>query len=52
MTDIAELIDETLKAPEDEANLAKVRSRVEALTQKFPLYPNLISNLTLSPRIK
>lgn len=38
---IAELIEETLKAPEDEANLAKVRSRVEALTQKFPLYPEL-----------
>ncbi len=38
---IAELIDETLKAPEDEANLAQVRSRVEALTPKFPLYPEL-----------
>jgi glycine hydroxymethyltransferase len=38
---IAELIDETLKAPEDQANLAKVRSRVEALTRKFPLYPEL-----------
>jgi glycine hydroxymethyltransferase len=38
---IAELIDETLKAPEDEASLSKVRSRVEALTQKFPLYPEL-----------
>jgi glycine hydroxymethyltransferase len=38
---IAELIDETLKAPGEEANLAKVLSRVEALTQKFPLYPEL-----------
>jgi glycine hydroxymethyltransferase len=38
---IAELIETTLKAPEDEANLAKVRSRVGALTQKFPLYPEL-----------
>jgi glycine hydroxymethyltransferase len=38
---IAELIDQTLKAPEDQANLAKVISRVEALTQKFPLYPEL-----------
>ncbi|MDD5225752.1 MAG: serine hydroxymethyltransferase, partial [Candidatus Omnitrophica bacterium] len=38
---IAELIDETLKAPTDEANLARVLSRVEALTQKFPLYPEL-----------
>ncbi len=41
MTLIAELIDETLKAPEEEANLARVLSRVEALTQKFPLYPEL-----------
>lgn len=38
---IAELIDQTLRAPEDAANLAAVRSRVEALTQKFPLYPEL-----------
>jgi len=38
---IAELIETTLKAPDDEANLAAVRSRVEALTQKFPLYPEL-----------
>jgi len=38
---IAALIDETLKAPEDEANLARVLARVEALTQKFPLYPEL-----------
>ena len=39
---IAELIDETLKAPADEANLARVLARVEALTQKFPLYPELL----------
>ena len=38
---IAELIDETLKAPAEEANLARVLSRVEALTRKFPLYPEL-----------
>ena len=38
---IAELIDETLKAPADEASLARVLSRVEALTHKFPLYPEL-----------
>jgi glycine hydroxymethyltransferase len=38
---IAELIDETLKAPADEANLARVLARVEALTKKFPLYPEL-----------
>ncbi len=39
---IAELIDETLKAPADEANLARVLSRVEALTRRFPLYPELL----------
>ncbi len=38
---IAELIDETLKAPEKEENLAGVLSRVESLTKKFPLYPEL-----------
>ncbi len=38
---IAELIDETLKAPEAEENLVSVLSRVETLTQKFPLYPEL-----------
>ena len=38
---IAELISETLKSPEDQGNLAKIRARVEALTQQFPLYPEL-----------
>lgn len=38
---IAELIDETLKAPSEEDNLAKVLSQVKTLTQKFPLYPEL-----------
>jgi glycine hydroxymethyltransferase len=38
---IAELIDEALKAPDEEENLARVLSRVEDLTQKFPLYPEL-----------
>lgn len=38
---IAELMDQTLSAPEDKANLAKVKSRVEELTRKFPLYPEL-----------
>ena len=38
---IAELIDQTLQAPEKEDNLAAVLSRVEALTEKFPLYPEL-----------
>ncbi|OQA51913.1 MAG: Serine hydroxymethyltransferase [Candidatus Omnitrophica bacterium ADurb.Bin292] len=39
---IAELITETMKAPEDSGNLAKVRARVETLTKKFPLYPGLM----------
>ncbi len=38
---IAELIEETLKAAQDEAALAGIRARVEALTKKFPLYPEL-----------
>lgn len=41
MERVAELIDQTLKAPEDEANLGTVRSAVEDLTKRFPLYPEL-----------
>lgn len=39
---IAALIDECLIAPEDEGNIAKVRAKVEDLTGKFPLYPELL----------
>lgn len=42
MEEIASCIDETLKAPQDQANLAKVRARVETMTKKFPLYPELL----------
>ncbi|MBI3306778.1 MAG: serine hydroxymethyltransferase [Candidatus Omnitrophica bacterium] len=42
MEKIAELIDQTLKAPADESNLSKVRASVEDLTKKFPLYPELL----------
>jgi len=42
MEEIAALIDETLKAPQDEGNLARVRSRVKNLTERFPLYPDLL----------
>ncbi len=42
MEEIARLIDETLKAPTDEANLDKVRKQVEVLTKKYPLYPELL----------
>lgn len=42
MTQIADLIDETLQNPMDEAHLAKVRAKVKALTAQFPLYPELL----------
>lgn len=41
MEEIASLIDDTLKAPADEANLEKIRARVDVLTKKFPLYAEL-----------
>ena len=42
MIEIASCIDEALKAPLDENNLQKVRQRIEILTKKFPLYPELL----------
>ena len=39
MDEIASIIAFTLKDHENEASLAKARSRVEALTTRFPLYP-------------
>ncbi|MCM8775898.1 MAG: serine hydroxymethyltransferase [Candidatus Omnitrophica bacterium] len=42
MEEIAQMIDQTLKAPTDDKNLAAVRARVEALVKKFPLYPELL----------
>lgn len=39
MDEIASIIGFTLKNHEDEAKLAEARSRVEALTNKFTLYP-------------
>jgi glycine hydroxymethyltransferase len=45
MTEIARLIDQTLKAPEDESNLETVRESVHALTQKYPLYPELLEQI-------
>lgn len=38
MEQIAELIDEVIKNPENESSLKKVRKSVHALTEKFPLY--------------
>jgi glycine hydroxymethyltransferase len=42
MEEIAESIDETLKAPTDENHLEKIRARVGDLTKRFPLYPELL----------
>lgn len=42
MEEIAELIDQTLKVPQDENNLDRVREKVEVLTKKFPLYSELM----------
>lgn len=41
MKEIAACISQALDAPEDEANLKAVRDRIAALTEKFPLYPEL-----------
>ena len=42
MTEIAHLIDETLKAPADEKNLEEIRGRVARLAKRFPLYTELL----------
>ncbi len=44
MVEIAKLIDQTLKAPEDPANIQRVRLEISALTKRFPLYPELLEN--------
>lgn len=44
MIEIAKLIDQTLKAPEDHSNLERVRKEISALTKRFPLYPELLEN--------
>ncbi|COG85423.1 Uncharacterised protein [Streptococcus pneumoniae] len=41
MDEIASLIAYTLKNHENEVALEEVRKRVEALTSKFTMYPNL-----------
>ena len=40
---VGELIARALKTPDDEAALAMVREEVEALCQKFPLYPDSLA---------
>ncbi len=41
MDEVGDLIADALGAPDDEATLAAVKRRVEALCQRFPLYPDL-----------
>jgi glycine/serine hydroxymethyltransferase len=40
MKEIASLIDEVLRAPDDESVALKVSAEVKDLTSRFPLYPN------------
>lgn len=41
MKEIGQIIAATLKSPKDEAVLAKMRTQVSNLTDRFPLYPEL-----------
>lgn len=41
MDQIAELITEALRAPDDDANLKKIARKVESVCQHFPLYADL-----------
>ncbi|MCB9800249.1 MAG: serine hydroxymethyltransferase [Candidatus Omnitrophica bacterium] len=43
MQEIAQAFDAALSAPSDEENLNAVRQRVENLTRRFPLYPELMN---------
>lgn len=45
MAQVAALIHEALSAPQDTARLSDVRRRVTELTARFPLYPELLSEL-------
>jgi glycine hydroxymethyltransferase len=42
MDQVAGLIDDALKASGDESKLDQIRTKVEALTRQFPLYPELL----------
>ena len=46
MEKIAELINLTISNPTNSRNLSKVKKEVAKLTEKFPLYKNLIRSLT------
>lgn len=41
MLEIAEIISDVLHNPDDEDILANAKEKVESLTKRFPLYPNL-----------
>ncbi|MTT30993.1 aminotransferase class I/II-fold pyridoxal phosphate-dependent enzyme [Terrilactibacillus sp. BCM23-1] len=41
LVEVADIIAETLRNPEDEAVLGKSRDRVKLLTEKYPMYPSL-----------
>jgi glycine hydroxymethyltransferase len=41
MLEVAALMAQALDKPEDEANLAAVRAKVNALAERFPLYPEM-----------
>ena len=46
MAEIAALINDALSAPDDDAHLAGVKERVKLLTSGFPLYPELMKDIT------
>jgi len=47
---IAELIDQALTHRQDAAKLQEVRAKVEALTEQFPLYPELRKETAIASR--
>ena len=46
MAEIAALINDALSAPDDDVHLAGVKERVKELTSGFPLYPELMKDIT------
>ena len=46
MAEIAALINDALSAPDDDVHLAGVKERVKQLTSGFPLYPELMKDIT------
>ena len=51
MVEIARLMDQTLRAPEDEANLGTVRKGVDLLVKRFPLYSELLTSGSTSRKL-